>query len=381
MAARWLECRAASTVQAHRPLALGGQRLKAMAPFDAISSQAPGRICPPEYGYSPRVFARPAELFGDTLYVVGGLYGNVCALPAIDALVARDADSPLIVFNGDFHWFDIEPELFVQIQQRVAHGANTIALRGNVETEIAGSDCAAGCGCAYPESVPDDDVARSNEILARLRATARAVALDRADARPSLASLPMHVVAQIGDTRIAIVHGDAWSLAGWRFAHDQLHDDRHDPRLASAFAQGAVVGYACSHTCLPALKYFEPDAAGGGELVRGHANECFVINNGAAGMPNFADLPFGLLTRISVRALPTAIAGERIYGLTVAGLYVDALAIRYDAAAWQERFVSMWPEGSAAHRSYFARLQRGPDYSMAQALGHVDRSACATALT
>ena len=351
-----------------------------MAPLAATSSRVPGRFCPPEYGYSPRIFARPADLFADTLYVIGGLYGNACALDAIDALAAGDADSPRLIFNGDFHWFDRDPELFVDVNRRVMHGAHTIALRGNVETEIASNDFAAGCGCAYPETVPDDEVARSNEILARLRATACVVAIDGVDARPALARLPMHAVAQVGNTRIAIVHGDAWSLAGWRFAHDQLHADRHDPRLESAFAQGAVAGYACSHTCLPALKYFETDAPHRSEFMRDHANECFVINSGAAGMPNFADVPFGLLTRISVHALPQAIARERIYGLATADLYVDALAIRYDAAAWQQRFVNMWPHGSAAHRSYFARLQRGPNYSVAQALGHVGSAPCATAL-
>ena len=32
---------------------------------------------------------------------------------------------------------------------------------------------AAGCGCGYPDSVGDAEVARSNAILAQLRETAR----------------------------------------------------------------------------------------------------------------------------------------------------------------------------------------------------------------
>ena len=44
----------------------------------------PGRTCPPHYGYSPRVFARAADFEADTLYVIGGLYGNVLALDAIE---------------------------------------------------------------------------------------------------------------------------------------------------------------------------------------------------------------------------------------------------------------------------------------------------------
>ncbi|NWG73175.1 MAG: hypothetical protein HXY24_00955, partial [Rubrivivax sp.] len=129
----------------------------------------PGRTCPPSYGYSPRVFARPAEITADVLYVVGGLYGNAFALAAIEHLAAQEAVMPSLVFNGDFHWFDADAQHFGEIQRRVlAH----IALRGNVETEIASDDDAAGCGCAYPESVPDDDVARSNAILTRLRGVA-----------------------------------------------------------------------------------------------------------------------------------------------------------------------------------------------------------------
>ena len=59
--------------------------------FDAAASVAPltpGRSCPPHYGYSPRVFARAADLQADTLYVVGGLYGNALALDVMLELTA-----------------------------------------------------------------------------------------------------------------------------------------------------------------------------------------------------------------------------------------------------------------------------------------------------
>ncbi|MFN3566437.1 MAG: hypothetical protein ACK4V1_10705, partial [Burkholderiaceae bacterium] len=248
-----------------------------------------GRLCPPHYGYSPRVFARPPEIATEALYAIGGLYGNPYALDAIDAMAACERKPPTLVFNGDFHWFDAETGLYAEIQRRVlAH----VALRGNVETEIAADDDAAGCGCAYPESVPDDDVERSNAIAARLRAVACASCEDGFRSRRRLAELPMHAVAQVGDARIAIVHGDAWALAGWRFAHDSLHNDARADELSGALALGAVDGYACSHTCAPALKAFE----------RG-----FVINNGAAGMANFAGTTYGVLTRIATRALPRAL--------------------------------------------------------------------------
>jgi len=327
--------------------------------FDAAASTAaftPGRSCPPHYGYSPRVFARTAGIQADTLYVIGGLYGNVLALDAIERMAAVERGGAELVFNGDFHWFDAAPGLFAEVQQRVL--AHT-ALRGNVETEIAGDDDTAGCGCAYPESVPNEDVARSNAILARLRAVA-AAAGDAA--RTALAALPMHAVAQVGGLRIGIVHGDAWSLAGWRFAHDALHAAQTDAaqrlRLAHAFELGAVDGFACSHTCAPALA-----------CIASPAGERFVINNGAAGMANFDGSTFGVLTRVATRAVPARLEPQRLYGLHERGVWIDALAVPFDASAWLARFDALWPAGSDAALSYRRRLAQGPAFTIDAALG------------
>jgi hypothetical protein len=298
----------------------------------------PGRTCPLSYRYSPRVFDREPQLIARTLYVVGGLYGNVEALDALESLAARE-DSPVtLVFNGDFHWFDVDADDFAEVGRRVAAHR---ALRGNVETEIAHDDEAAGCGCAYPADVSDADVSRSNEILARLRETARG----DDGARARLGALPMHLTARVGDARIAIVHGDASSLAGWGFAHDRLADPRHERWVESAFRDARVDVFASSHTCLPALRGF----AGG-----------VVVNNGAAGMPNFAATRFGLLTRISAR--PYA-GPEKVSGVERAGAFVEALRIDYDHEAWTRRFARSWPAGSAAHDSYFRRIADGPHFA------------------
>jgi hypothetical protein len=137
-----------------------------------ITDALPGRSCPLSYRYSPAVFNRPADLETETLYVIGGLYGNVPALDAIDALMDNEPVTPTLVFNGDFNWFNTDDKTFDAINKRVlAHRA----LRGNVETELAGDDGNAGCGCAYPDSVSDAEVGRSNEILRALRATAKAI--------------------------------------------------------------------------------------------------------------------------------------------------------------------------------------------------------------
>ena len=293
----------------------------------------PGRTCPVSYRYSPRVFDREPGIVAETVYVVGGLYGNVQALEALLALAARDPGAR-IVFNGDFHWFDVEEADFARVDREVAAHA---ALRGNVETEIAHDDAGAGCGCAYPADVSDAEVSRSNEIVRRLRATAaRAPAI-----RARLAALPMHLTAQVGGARIGIVHGDATSLAGWGFARERLEDPAHQRWIEAMFREACVDVFASTHTCLPAMRAF----AGG-----------VVANNGAAGMPNYAGTRFGLATRVSVHRLD----GAAVLHLEHRGVHVDAVSIPYDHARWVESFERCWPAGSPAHDSYYRRIVHGP---------------------
>src|SRR5690606_22146824 len=98
-----------------------------------------------------------------------GLYGNPFALDAVEALAASEAGPVSIVFNGDFNWFNVDDAGFAVINRRVlAHSA----ILGNVEAELGEAGDEAGCGCAYPDSVDAQTVARSNRIHARLKATA-----------------------------------------------------------------------------------------------------------------------------------------------------------------------------------------------------------------
>jgi hypothetical protein len=298
----------------------------------------PGRSCPLSYRYSPRVFDRPAEIEAETLYVVGGLYGNVEALRAIEALAADEAVAPAIVFNGDIHRFDHDPRDFAAIDGGVRRHR---ALRGNVETELARDDGDAGCGCAYPSEVSDAEVERSNAILASLRQTARSLPA----LRSAYTVLPMHLVARVGDARIGIVHGDATSLAGWGFAHDRLDAPSHRRWIESVFDDAKVDAFASTHTCLPAFRDF-----GVG----------IVANNGAAGMPNFAGTRHGLVTRIALRAHG---GGERRLALRRGAVHVEALRVEYDHARWVERFLASWPPGSAGHASYYRRIVEGPRFA------------------
>jgi hypothetical protein len=307
-------------------------------------------MCPADYRYAAAALNRAPDITADILYVVGGLYGNLEALKTIEWLACRERQPVTIVFNGDFHWFDAEPDWFAAIEKGVARHR---AIRGNVESEIARpDDIGAGCGCAYPESVDEGVVTRSNEILADLRNAAR----DRA----YLAGLPMHLTASVGGARIGIVHGDAEALAGWRFAHDALDDPAHAVWLAEA-ARSANVGiFASTHTCLAALREF---GVPGGHLT--------VVNNGAAGMANFVGTTFGLISRIATCPSPH----RSLYGIRHNGVFVDALPVAFDLAQFLARFDARWPKGSAAHTSYYRRIVAGPDYSVAQARSRVARAA------
>lgn len=304
-----------------------------------------GRICPADR-YSPRVFDRPADLATDILYVVGGLYGNLAALDVVERLAAAEQSNVTIVFNGDFHWFDAQPDWFSEIERRV--GAH-MAIRGNVETEIArDDDIGAGCGCAYPDNVDEGVVSCSNLILNELRD----VAAGFPDAQRQLGKLPMYHVAKVGDATIAIVHGDAWSLAGWNFSHEMLDDTDRHPQIERLRRDAPVDIFASTHTCLAALRNFSPPD---GDLT--------IVNNGAAGMPNFRDSNFGLMTRIATRPSPHL----RLYGSVQGGVHIDAVPLEYDNHLFLKMFLDRWPEGSAAHDSYFGRIAAGPNYGVEQA--------------
>jgi hypothetical protein len=321
-------------------------------------SDTPGRSCPLHYRTRPEDFAGPAraDLAAlDTLYVVGGLYGNEPALDALEALLVAQAAHDgrrAVVFNGDFHWFDAEPAWFERVQRRVL--AHT-ALRGNVETELgaavddAAADADAGCGCAYPDWVGDAVVERSNRIHARLRRATTAAQ------RAELAALPMHARASVGDWELAIVHGDATSLAGWGFAQEHLRDAAHRATARGWLERAGVAAFACTHTCLPVFQRLA--------TARG---EGWVLNNGAAGMPNFAGDAAGLVTRIGVAPAAAACRlGTRAAG---GGPWLQALALVPEAAAWSRQFGALWPPGSDAHASYAQRIAAGPDYLPEEAL-------------
>lgn len=288
-----------------------------------------GRVCPLHYRYGAGALARAPEQLADTLYVVGGLYGNVFALDALEALIGAEAGPVEVVFNGDFHWFDVDDAGFSEVDRRVA---GHHAILGNVEAELGEAADDAGCGCAYPDSVDAATVARSNRIHARLKCTAAR----HPDVLSRLSALSMFARWRVGALAVGIVHGDADALAGWRFDPAALDDMANRAWIEQAFARARVDVFASSHTCAAGLRSFD------GRIV---------VNNGAAGMANFATDTRGLVTRISTRSSP-----HPCHGVVRDGVHIDAVPLAFDAVAWRAAFLANWPEGSDAHRSYWPRI-------------------------
>ena len=341
-----------------------------------IIIDAQSASCSLEYRYAPSALRNSPTTQAHTAYVIGGLYGNVFALREIlrmQQAEERAGSTVTLIFNGDHNWFDVDAASFEEINTTVLQHS---AICGNVECSIAAPEDI-GCGCDYPDYVNPQVVDWSNEIMTQLRRTAT----DFPDIVRQLGQLPMCRILCIGDQRIGIVHGDAQSLSGWSFAAECLSPalasyagDQATGTLTSAsviegfFRDANVVAFASSHTCLPHARDFSVDG-----------EQRLIINNGAAGMANFFGTTHGVITRISVDPAPPR---DALYGVAIAGLRFDALPLHFDASAWTSHFARVWPEGTAAHRSYFDRIQRGPNYALHQSVsGSVSLTTSATSAT
>ncbi len=308
-----------------------------------------GRVCPLHYRYGAAAIATTPERETPTLYVIGGLYGNLQALDTIEAMAAAERVAPRLCFNGDFNWFNVADANFEQVNQRVlAHDA----ILGNVEAEFGSAADDAGCGCAYPDAVDSGTVDRSNEIHRQLKATA----LRHPEILKKASGLSMIKRYRVGRCRVGVVHGDAESLAGWRFDVNALDDTAALPWLRSAFADAEVDLFASTHTCLPAVRRFALASATDG------GTGC-VVNNGAAGMPNFSGDLSGLITRVATTPSPH----ETVCEAQLGDAYVALLPVRFNVERWQAEFLAQWPRQSSAWISYYPRISQGPSYSPARA--------------
>ncbi|CAN0312573.1 unnamed protein product, partial [Phaeothamnion confervicola] len=285
--------------------------------------------CPVGYRYGANELASSQDIEADTLLVAGGLYGNLEALDAIQAMAHREHRAPVVVLNGDFHFFDADAAWFRAVHERIAGAPNLLATRGNVETEVARQAAAArGCGCGYPSYVAAGTAERADAIVARLAADAADDSVVR-----WLGDLPMFRTFSVGGLRVAVIHGDPDSLAGWALAVENVPPYDSAARavacgcggpegpeasvwqtsheeMASFFAEAGVDAFCSTHTCLPFGQLFPGlgrggngssragatrngssscgSMSGGGSSVGGGGSSAgIVFNNGSAGMPNF----------------------------------------------------------------------------------------------
>jgi predicted phosphodiesterase len=321
------------------------------------TGQHAGRFCPADYRINPQIFARSTSTPEfDVVYVVGGLYGNTEALKLIcQAFDAEPNSRKCMVFNGDFHWFDVADAEFIEIEKKASQ---YVQLRGNVETELARhvavGESDIGCGCAYPDDVPAKDVDYSNKIIQQLRATYQRLRTENSVAT-NLSDLPMAMRVQVGGLGIAVTHGDIDSLAGWSLAHNRI-ESTLATSLGRKLHELAIDVVASSHTCLPALH---------------RRNGKLIVNNGAAGLGNFQSNTAGLVTRISkdnevLSLLPIEYKSE--LKVSAGAVNVQALSVPFDDVTWQRKFLAQWPSASAAHESYWKRIQQGTSYSVKQAM-------------
>ncbi len=311
----------------------------------AVSSQKrrlfkdAGRACPADYRIAQDAFVGDPQRTCDVLYVVGGLYGNPFALSAVNDLVAQEgADAKsLVVFNGDMHWFDKTAENFAQLEERVAE-KGYVPLVGNVEAELCRqAEVGVGCGCAYPDCTPDDAVSRSNHIHKML-----SIAVDQ---QPQLKELlqgrPATMLVDVAGRKVAITHGDEKLIGGWDCSRESLQDVMRQDEVDSFMEANDIDVLVTTHTCAPvALR-----------LARGA-----VINNGAAGLPNFEGEHYGLAIRIAESPHEDA-----LFGTELDGFYVQAVPVRYDHDVYLEWFDDLWDECSPAAISYRDRIVNGPN--------------------
>ncbi|MEI0560020.1 hypothetical protein R4L22_00380 [Brachyspira pilosicoli] len=299
-------------------------------------------ICPSDYALDKDSFKKVININNSTLYIVGGLYGNIESLKEINKMIENEKDKDiLLIFNGDMHWFDKSADDFKKIEDM---SENSQKLLGNVEKELFREGDYNGCGCSYPSYVSDDIVNRSNIIHKELKKVM--------DILPKykniLSGRKKNITVEMMGQKIAITHGDEKSLSGWECSNESLERYERQNELDNWFIENDIDILASTHTCFPAAV----------KLKNG-----IVINNGAAGMPNFKGKLYGLITRISNSVNENAVYRDRINNL-----YAEAVPVRYDNDRFLKWFDNLWPLGSEASVSYRDRIINGTEYGIEKAV-------------
>ena len=288
-----------------------------------------GRNCSLEYILRKDWTKKIKKLEAEVIYVVGGLYGNSYALEFIKKM-AEDENAK-VVFNGDMHWFDVEKEDFLKIEEL---SKDSIKLLGNVEFELLNNTSSLGCGCNYPQDVSDGVVERSNIIHNIMKENIKGD-----DILNDIKERSKTLVLDFLGKKIAITHGDEKSMSGWECSNDNLKLEFRKKELDSWFEENNIDILATTHTCLPVVY---------------DNGKNIVINNGAAGMANIQGQTFGLITRIAKSSHEKAIYSEYRNGL-----YVELVKVDFDIEKFKLWFEKVWPDDSPASISYKKRIING----------------------
>ncbi|MBG9980552.1 hypothetical protein [Facklamia lactis] len=274
----------------------------------------------------------------NSLIVIGGLYGNKFAL---DNILESTDTNDILVFNGDFHWFDYRPEDFNYIQKNVN---NNYAIWGNVEKELVRkNDVGLGCGCAYPNSINDIVVDRSNEIHQQLKRNKII--------NTKINNLPSTLTFNINEFKIGITHGDEKYIAGWDCSLEKLKQIERQKEIIKWMKFYDIDILATTHTCGTAFLYSDD-------------HQKIISNNGAAGMPNFKGTNFGLSTRISISNRNKHAVYSQSITKNNQKIYVELVPIQYSQNKYIKWFDSIWPKGTSAEKSYRNRIIKGPNITL-----------------
>lgn len=286
--------------------------------------------CSIDYFLSKDWARHPKPVDEEVIYIIGGLYGNIFSVETFNRMAREEASAPLMIFNGDMHWFDVEYDDFMKVENNT-HG---IKLLGNVEFELPTSPEKADCGCNYPPDVDEGTVARSNVIHSSMKKNMMGTAiLEELAAREKAMA-----ISAMGLT-IAITHGDEKSMSGWDCARDALQKDGRRNELSAWLKENHIDILATTHTCLPAITAVDNSV---------------VSNNSSAGMANVRGKTYGLITRIAKTPHSKAVATKR-----VKDVYVELVKVEFPMEPFVEHFDQCWPEGSPASVSHRDRIVEG----------------------
>lgn len=286
--------------------------------------------CSFEY-FFPNDWAKyPKPIEEDIIYVIGGLYGNLFSVETFNRMAEEEKSKPLMIFNGDMHWFDVSYDDFMEVE----NNTRGIKLLGNVEFELPTSLDKADCGCNYPPDVDEAAMARSNVIHSAMKKNMRGkVILEELATREKAIA-----ISAMGYT-IAITHCDEKSMPGWDCARDALQKEECRNELAAWLKENHIDILATPHTCLPAITAIDNSV---------------VCNNGSAGMANVRGKTYGLITRIAKKPHPKAVAKKRLKDV-----YVELVKVEFPIVKFVEHFDQCWPDGSSASISYRNRIVNG----------------------